>query len=220
MPDDQRVPIRDLILVPSLITLAITILRLVGELLNWSPALFGKESGGNQSLVGISWLVPIFGIYFAVRLVRMGFAPASVWKTVGSAVGAIVLMMAGAAVPAALKLPPLVILSIAGVASWVAVWVAWRAWPALGSTTLAYALAARVPVAILMLAAIVGRWGTHYDVANPAWPAVDAWNPVLKWLAIGALPQLTLWIGFTVGFGMLFGAVAAAIARRAQPAPA
>jgi CHASE2 domain-containing sensor protein len=36
---------RQLILVPAVITLAVTLLRLVGELQNWSPTLFSREPG-------------------------------------------------------------------------------------------------------------------------------------------------------------------------------
>ena len=46
MPNKEAVPVRQLILVPSVITLAVTLLRLVGELQNWSPRLFNKEPGG------------------------------------------------------------------------------------------------------------------------------------------------------------------------------
>src|SRR6185369_8263367 len=115
-------------------------------------------------------------------------------------------------------LPPLGGFLVISATSLLATWIAMRPWPALGRTLLAYALAARVPVAILMLIAIFGNWGTHYDVAPPAAPQVDAWNPVLKWLAIGLLPQLTIWIAFTVVMGTIFGVVAAAVARRLSPA--
>jgi len=59
---------RRLILAPALITLGITLLRLVGELNRWSPALFNREAGGGGALIGIVWLVPILGVYFALRL--------------------------------------------------------------------------------------------------------------------------------------------------------
>ena len=37
-----------------------------------------------------------------------------------------------------------------------------------------------------------------------------------KWLTIGVLPQMTIWIWFTVAVGLLFGLVAGAIARRGR----
>ncbi len=64
-----------LILVPAVITLAITLLRLVGELQGWSPGLFSRAAGGGGALVGISWLVPIFGAWFGWKLAKAGGAP-------------------------------------------------------------------------------------------------------------------------------------------------
>jgi hypothetical protein len=84
------------------------------------------------------------------------------------------------------------------------------AWPALGRTLLAYGLAARIPVALLMLVAMLGNWGTHYD-ARPSTPQMSALG---WWVAIGLVPQLFFWIWITIVFGALFGIVAAAIARR------
>ena len=67
-----------------------------------------------------------------------------------------------------------------------------------------------------MLVAMLGGWGTHYDKGPPDFPAMGV---VATWVWIGLLPQLTLWIGFTVVAGALFGGLAAAVALRGQ-APA
>ncbi len=217
MDDTRSYSVLGLIGIPAIITLAITLLRLTGELLDWAPSLFGRSAGGGGSLVGISWLVPIFGIYFAIRLVRLGETPRSVLVALGSAVGAIVVMIASGLVTGLLlHLGPFVQLIVFGVAAWVAVWIAYMSWPALGKVLLAYAFAARIPVAIVMLVAIYGRWGTHYDVANPQTPQVDTWNPFLKWLAIGALPQFTVWIAFTLAVGLLFGSFVVPLVRRSS----
>ena len=64
--------IRKLVFWPAVITLAMTLLRLTGELLHWSPTLFNPAAGGGGALVGISWLPPVFGILFAIQLVRVG----------------------------------------------------------------------------------------------------------------------------------------------------
>ena len=69
-----------IILVPALITLAVTLARLAGELLGGSGALFSREAGGKAALVGIVWLIPVFGIYFGRRLARDGERPPSVGK--------------------------------------------------------------------------------------------------------------------------------------------
>jgi len=66
-----------LILIPALITLGITLLRLVSEFMNLPAWLASKEPGGLGALVGISWLPPILGIYFAVKLKDV---PGKLWK--------------------------------------------------------------------------------------------------------------------------------------------
>ncbi len=43
-------------------------------------------------------------------------------------------------------------------------------------------------------------------------------RPLAKWLWIGVLPQLTIWIWYTVLIGGLFGLVAGAIAARRRSA--
>ena len=87
-----------------------------------------------------------------------------------------------------------------------------RTWPELGRTLFTYALAARIPVVIVMLLAILGKWGTHYDVLPPDPPPnLLTMGPVGQWFFIGLLPQMTIWIAQTVLFGTLFGAVLVAL---------
>ena len=86
--------IRRLIAVPALITLAVTLLRLVGELQRWSPKFFSREAGGAGAIVGIVWLVPIFGIYFALKLSRAGQGPTSRGRAIGFALAAVVAQFA------------------------------------------------------------------------------------------------------------------------------
>jgi hypothetical protein len=105
-------------------------------------------------------------------------------------------------------------LVVFAVASVVAVVVAVKAWPELGRVLVAYGLAARIPVAIVMLIAIFANWGTHYDV--PPTPDFPEMAPLVKWFWIGFLPQMTVWIAFTVVVGMLFGLIAVAIAHRGR----
>ena len=78
--------VKRLILVPALITLAVTIVRLVGEIAGGPASLFNSAAGGGGALVGIVWLIPIFGIYFGCKLVRGDLAPQSVGKVIGFAV--------------------------------------------------------------------------------------------------------------------------------------
>jgi hypothetical protein len=210
---------RRLVLVPALITLAVTLLRLTGELLHWSPKLFNREAGGGGALVGIAWLVPVFGVYFAVKLVRSGELPTSAWAAIGWAVLGFALLPLVGFVGNAAGLPQqsFVLFGLFVVFSIVGAFVAYRGWPALGRTLLAYGLAARIPVVVVMLFAMIGNWGTHYDVAPPGFPAMGAFA---KWLTIGVLPQLSVWIWFTMAAGAIVGAITAAVMRATRPTAA
>ena len=210
MPDTSRPTTRDLVLVPAIITLAVTALRLVGELQQWSPALFSRAGGGGGAIVGISWLPLVFGVYFAWRLAGAGAGPASAGKAIGLAVLGLAIVPAalftanklGASQTGMIVTACIVFLGAGIVAS--------LGWRTLGRTLFVYALAARVPVAALMLPAIIGKWGTHYDALPPNFPAM---GPVQTWLFIGLFPQMTLWIGFTLVAGMLLGSITGAIVR-------
>ena len=213
--DPRKSSVTSLILTPALITLAVTVLRLVGELQNWSPRFFARQAGGAGAIVGIVWLVPIFGAYFAARLAKAGATPGA-----GRVIGysALSLGVAVLAIFATVKTIAnhgaqfgvfLVVAIVAGA-------IAYRGWPALGRVLLAYGLAARVPVALVMLVAIFANWGTHYDVAPPNMAAMA---PLPKWFMIGLLPQMFLWIPFTICVGALFGGFALlAAGRRREPA--
>ena len=214
-----------LILVPAVITLAVTLLRLVGELQGWSPTLFNRgDKPFSPSLVGIVWLVPVFGAWFGWKLTRAGSGPGSLGRAFGLTLAAL------AVLPLTAFLAPkagivaehmwrpnvpitesLTILSAFVVAFFVGVAIGILAWPALGRTLLAYGLAARIPVALLMLVAMLGNWGTHYD-ARPSYP--PQMSTLGWWVTLGLVPQFFFWIWITIVFGALFGIAAAAIARR------
>ncbi len=198
--------IRNLILAPAIISFAITILRLVGELNQWSPRLFSREAGGGGSLIGISWLIPIFGVYFAVKLVRDGYTPKSNIKVILFAiVGAVVAM--GIIVPFISSGPTVLFVLASFVSAGAGIALQRIAWPELFRTLLAYAFAARIPVALVMLVAISGSWGTHYDVAPPQ--GIPEMSALATWFYIGFVPQLTFWIMFTVVIGSLAGGITA-----------
>ncbi len=216
MTSGSRPSIAQLILVPALITLAITILRLVGELQHWSSILFNPAPGGGGALVGISWLPLIFGPYFAVKLVRSGEVPSSAWRPIGFALLGMAIMVVTGFVASALHLlgsfPRGLVLFLAAFA--VAGILQRPGWPGLFRLLLAYGYAARIPVAILMFFAFQGNWGTHYDGLPPNAPSLSLWP---KYIWFGVLPQLILWVGFTLLTGSLFGGIAAAIARHGKP---
>jgi len=209
----RRQSLGQFILAPALISLAVTILRLAGELAHWSQKYFNTEVGGGGSIVGITWLAPIFGAYFAVKLVRTGAGPRSAWKAMGFAVlGAAVLLGGGFLGQA---LPSLsgfygrllyiwAVFALAGI-------VTLPGWPALFKTLLAYAYSARIPVVIVMFVAFQKGWVTHYSAAPPDTPPGIALWPKFLWL--GFFPQLIFWVGFTLVSGMLLGCTVAVLAR-------
>jgi hypothetical protein len=200
-----------LVLWPAIITLGITLLRVFGELQGWAPALFNRTAGGGGALIGISWLPILLGPYFAFKLAKSGKGPASAWKAAGLALLGLVIAIGGFGLARGLKLGVGAVL-VAFLLSLAVSFLPYRTWPELGRTLFCYALAARIPVVILMLVAILGKWGTHYDVLPPEPPpALVAMSPLGQWFFIGLLPQLTLWIAQTVLFGTLFGAVLVAV---------
>lgn len=203
-----------LILVPALITLAVTLLRLAGELLNWSNFLFNREPGGPGSIIGITWLAPIFGIYFAIKLCDAGEGPASAGRAIAYSVLSLILMFAGTfiAVASQFSFPGKEIVGLALLI--LSVIFPFRVWSKLSKAMLAYGLAARIPVAILMFFAIRGQWGTHYDVLPPGFPPnAGFWETYIQ---IGLIPQMTIWIAFTLITGMLAGSITAAIRQRGR----
>jgi hypothetical protein len=210
-----------LILVPSIITLAVTLLRLVGELQHWSPTFFSPEAGGAGAIVGIVWLVPIFGIYFAIKTAGAGAGPTGAGKAIGFSLLAIVIVFAGFFAIVSLQLRPasLAATALFVVVSVLAAFVQYSAWPSLAKVLFKYGLAARIPVVVVMFFAIMGNWGTHYDVPPPDFPPDVAWFQ--KFILIGLLPQMIFWIAFTMIIGGLFGAIAVAISgKKAAPQPA
>jgi len=218
MNSSSRVPITRLILIPSAITLAVTLLRLIGELQHWSPTLFNPAPGGGGAIMGITWLVLIFGVYFALKLSVAGEGPARIGKATLFAVLGFVAMIAGAFVGFAhqIQFPGKVVIGLLVIVAATA--LQFFAWPALFKVLLAYGYAARIPVAIVMFFAIRGNWGTHYDALPPDFPEKSFWP---KYLQIALVPQLVFWIAFTVIIGTLFGSIATAIfSRRKLGSPA
>ncbi|MHB8654814.1 MAG: hypothetical protein ACYDA9_13150 [Terriglobia bacterium] len=206
-----------LILVPALITLAVTILRLVGELQHWSPKLFGTgAAGGSGAIVGILWLPILFGPYFALKLARSAGGPASNGKAIGlSLAGVAVMILGGFVVFKGISQGAGVIAILGFQVILGAAFMARAGWPPLGTTLFAYAIAARIPVLIVMFIAMQAGWTTHYSAIDPRLAQAPFWR---QFLDEAVLPQMFLWVGYTVVVGALFGTIAAAFARRGKPA--
>ncbi len=221
----SSVSIGKLIMVPALITLAITILRLVGELQHWPAPWFSNAAGGGGAIVGISWLPFIFGPYFAWKLAAAGDEPASAGKAIGmSALGLVVLILGGIASFVGFSkhmTPPLLLGFVIMLASAFLPRLGWRSF---GNALLAYAFAARIPVLIVMYIAMSANggqgWGTHYDVAGQGFVVTSF---AQKFVDLAVLPQMSLWIGWTAVIGGLLGTIVTALfhpGRHAAPAAA
>ncbi|HMD86721.1 MAG TPA: hypothetical protein VKO18_18690 [Terriglobia bacterium] len=210
--------IRGLILVPAVITLGLTLLRLVGELEHWSPRFFSTAAGGGMAVVGISWLPILFGPYFAVKLTRSGNGASGVWKTFGLSLLGLAIMVAGGFVGFApqFKFPGREILGILLVV--LGPTLVTLGWPELFKVLVAYGYAARIPVAIVMFFALRGHWGTHYDALPPNYSGPTSFFG--QYMLIGFLPQMVMWIAFTVLVGALFGTLVTALVFRGKTAPA
>jgi hypothetical protein len=219
MAEEKRVHILSLILIPAVITLVITVLRLVGELKHWPAPWFSTAAGGGFALVGISWLPILFGPYFAMKLADAGEGPASTGKAIGYALGSLLVLVAGGALFGTTVNHPNALTALALLLMLGSAFVPGIGWRALGNTLVAYAFAARIPVLIVMYFAITGNggagWGTHYDVVPPNFPH---FSTLQKFFFIAVLPQMTMWIGFTSVAGSIFGTIATALFRHKKEA--
>lgn len=212
----SRISITQLIFIPTVITLAVTLLRLVGELQKWPTALFNREAGGGGSIIGITWLALIFGAYFAVKLARAGEAPPGAGRVIGFAVLGLVVSFAGGFLGFGIKaeFPGKIIIGLALIV--VGGLIPFLGWKALSKVLLAYGYAARIPVVVLMYFAMRGSWGTHYDAIPPDFPTdLSFWD---NYIQLGVVPQMVLWIAFTIIMGSLFGGIAIAVASRRKTA--
>lgn len=216
VPPTTALPIKRLIFVPALITLAVTAARLAGELGHGPRWLFNSEPGGPWAAIGIVWLAPIFGVYFALQLAAHGQGPKSLGRALGFALLGLVVVFAFAFLGSRLHLEQnlrgrlLYLWAIVVVGSLITL----PGWAALFRTLLAYAYAARVPVAIVMFFAFWRDWGTHYDAVPSDFP--EGLGLMAKYLWLGFFPQLIFWVGFTILVGMLAGSIAAGIAHLAR----
>ncbi len=208
-------PVWKMILVPSLITLAVTLLRLVGELRGWSDLFFRRSAGGFGAIVGITWLAVLFAVYFAIQLQREGDVPSKPSRSILLALLALALTFVGFNVMYIGYPDPGSLTQAVGASIIIAALYVMRlSWPSYWKVLCAYAVAARLPVIVIMYYAIKGNWGTHYDVVPPGGTFPD-WQT--KFVQIGLLPQVFLWIPFTVILCGLFGVITVAICQRRSP---
>jgi hypothetical protein len=212
-------PLIRMIAGPVVISVAFTALRLTGELLGWSGDWFSKATGGIVPsgwtwLVGITWLPVLFGPWFARALQRAGEEAPPGLKVLGLALAGAALALVGlrTLVPVVSQHFPhflIVVWAVAAAAAALQV----LGWPALFRVLLAYGLASRLVVVLVMFLAMWGDWGTHYDYVGM--PAQFQMPLVPRFLWLAFFPQLVFWTAFTVLLGSLSAGVYLVVSRLA-----
>ncbi|MBZ5537894.1 MAG: hypothetical protein LAO31_18215 [Acidobacteriia bacterium] len=212
-----------LILIPTLISVAMTLLRFSDELQHWSEKWFSTDTGGITPsgvswVFGVTWLAFPFGIYFAWKLVPAGEVHPHLAKSISCAALGLIIALGGLRF-----IPPLVPIGFPRIL--IVIWlimvagalIQFPGWPSLFKILLAYGVASRAVVVGVMFVAMRGNWGTHYDyVGMPPQFQLGFWRGFF-WLAF--FPQLVFWVAFTILIGSVGGLFAAVLARRLKSAP-
>lgn len=212
MISPARLSIWRLVFGPTVITLAVTLVRLGGELRGWPGPWFDLDRG----IVGITWLAPIFGIYFALMLWHEQERTERLPRAI--ALGLLGVLLNEVVEATVFPYATISIFSQLGILWAVAVVSAllqYGAWPALFKTMTAYGLGARIPTVILTFFALRGHWRTHFAY-RPGPQRLGFWP---RFLWFGLLEELIYWVSFTVATGCLAGSLAAAVARRHHANP-
>jgi hypothetical protein len=211
-----------LVLVPALITLLVTVLRLVGELNGWGTTLVGtKRGGGEGGLIAITWLMFLFGFWFGIRLQRGGAGVASRGRALLlslAAIGVLMGCMAGLAAAGLTEFPneekpvvphgaPYLFAALV-----LATAVSFFAWRRVALTLLVYSVLARIPVVVITWLAVQRNWDTHYAKLAPGFvpPPHDELFVNLM------MPQITFWPAATVITGTVMACLGAMLAGRKQ----
>ncbi|MBL9076283.1 MAG: hypothetical protein JNL08_02190 [Planctomycetes bacterium] len=195
-----------LLLVPTLVTLLVSVARLMAEVQGRVTNL----SGGRGALLGITWLVFVFGGWFGWRLARLGSAPrvrrAWLWSLlslvaiVGTAAwrfAQVDLQDRSETAFAALRGHVLVIAAVTTAAGLLQFVV----WPRLAAVLLGYGLLARATVLALTWLAKQQGWDTHYTKFGPAGIERDLPATMLS----ATIAQIGFWVPFTIVGGMVVG---------------
>ncbi|PYV36742.1 MAG: hypothetical protein DMG06_30045 [Acidobacteria bacterium] len=96
------------------------------------PRFFSREAGGAGAIIGIVWLVPIFGIYFATRLNQAGHGPTSRGRAIGFALAALVVEFVLIFAMFKLSMPIVATIVLSNLVSFLSLWIGYRGWPELG----------------------------------------------------------------------------------------
>ena len=174
----------------------------------------GNEING-VSLVGVGWLMPIFGFVFGWILTGRGYAPDRPGLAIIlHLIGLVGLVFGVIAVAQNVDYP----IDLAGIAvvGLVVLLIAWRGWRELIRYTLLYGVAVRLAVIAVTAIAFPAEWGTHFEKVQEEFADAPAQERFLRLVAA----QVLFWIPGTVLVGGVFGGVAAMVrGRRLDDAP-
>ena len=199
-----------IVLVPSLIAIGVTLARLTGELQHWPRPLVNPDVCG-KAILGVIWLVPIFGLYFAAKLWR-SHPPSRLSVAIALGAEGLLLKLLGTYVMER-QGPYLLRMSLNFAVTFAGLLLQFLAWPALSKILLAYGYLSRVPVAVVQFLAMRGAGGTHYDALDQDFPKIGFWPTDLR---VAFVPNIFFMEAYTVIVGVLVGCVACALWRRAD----
>src|SRR5581483_1742821 len=165
--------------------------------------------------IGIAWLPILFGPYFAMKLAAAGEGPVSNGKAIGAGFAGLIVFATGGFLFQKSMNHPSGLTLLGFIVMLASAFVPLFGWRSLTRALLDYALAARLPVLVVMYFAMAGNngagWGTHYDAAPPALAHLPLSS---KYILAAVIPQLTVWIGWTSVLGAICGGITAAVTRR------
>ena len=203
---DAKLSTTRLILLPSILTLGVSIARLACEVQGVIP----PTSGGALSPLGIGWLILLFGGYFGFRLTRAGstpnVAPPALWSLL------LILAVLGVGYWLFKDIDPnnssdsaflmfaekfLALIIALGCAALGTILL----WTRLAWTLFCYGLFARAGVMVITWLAKYMDWDTHYTKLGPAGVTKD----MMATLEATSIAQFGLWVPATVVFGAFLG---------------
>ncbi|MFY9344633.1 MAG: hypothetical protein WAT39_19225 [Planctomycetota bacterium] len=203
MSSDSRASISGAVFIAALISLVVTLVRLLGEQQKWAPALFGTSSGGGGAILGITWLVLPFGFWFGRRLAQNGHRPASTGKSL-----LLPLLGFGLAIGVGMTVFNLDLswhtrawcMNIGTALAGLLAFVAWRrCW----FVCAFYGVLARVPVIVVQYVSLEKGWDNHFAKGPPGSDPADL-------LFLLTLAQAVFWpFAFTTLVGGFFAALGA-----------
>jgi len=199
-----------LIVVPALIAVAVTAVRAFGEVHHWPEPIVNSAVCG-KAILGVVWLVPIFGIYFALRLFRAGSQPGFVARAVILAMAGLLLKLGGTFIMERPGLGYVTRVSLNFAVTALALGLQAVAWPDLFKALLVYGYASRLPITVVEFLAMRGHWGTHYDALDPGFPQIGFWPTYAR---VSLVPNIFFMEAYTVIVGGLLGILAVAMMTR------